>query len=65
MFYLFYNGLLQVLHGCRQLVLWSVWLSPLNERNSYLILVVNTKLRARFACRGGLQDGACKAADVR
>ena len=24
-----------MLHGCRQFVLWNVWLSPLNERNPH------------------------------
>lgn len=30
---------IQVLHGCRQFVLWSVWFSPYNERNPYLLLL--------------------------
>jgi hypothetical protein len=25
----------QVLHGCRQFVLLSVWLTPINERNPH------------------------------
>ena len=39
--YQFLNNLLQVLHGCRQSVLWSVWFTPINGRNFYEFFNLN------------------------